>query len=110
MGQYITAVPAQMRTGERWYAGTADAIYQNLYLIERSGAERVMILSGDHIYRMDYDAMLKAHTERGADASVACLDVPLEEASAFGIIEADPNFRITSFLELISKLQVGRPG
>ena len=99
LGQYITAVPAQMRTGERWYSGTADAIYQNLYLIERSGAERVMILSGDHIYRMDYAAMLKSHAESGADATVACMEVPLADASSFGIVELDANLRITSFLE-----------
>lgn len=99
LGQYITAVPAQMRTGERWYSGTADAIYQNLYLIERSGAERVMILSGDHIYRMDYDAMLRAHAASGADVSLACMEVPLEQSASFGIVELDSNFRITSFLE-----------
>ncbi len=99
LGQYITAVPAQMRTGERWYSGTADAIYQNLYLIERSGAERVMILSGDHIYRMDYDAMLKHHTESGADVTLACMEVPVSEASAFGIVELDAGSRVKSFLE-----------
>ena len=64
--EYITPVPPQMRTGESWYSGTADAIYQNLYLLERSGAEYALILSGDHIYRMDYAAMLQFHHDSGA--------------------------------------------
>ena len=67
LGEYITPVPPQMRTGESWYSGTADAIYQNLYLLERSGAEYALILSGDHIYRMDYAAMLQHHHDSGAD-------------------------------------------
>ncbi len=61
LSEYITAVPPQMRKGDKWYRGTADAIFQNLYLLERSGAEHVLILSADHIYRMDYAAMLEAH-------------------------------------------------
>src|SRR6478672_13078615 len=68
-GEYITAVPPQMRTGDSWYVGTADAIFQNLYLLERSGAEYALILSGDHIYRMDYAAMLNYHRDSGAEAS-----------------------------------------
>ncbi len=99
LGEYITPVPAQMRTGDSWYKGTADAIHQNLYLLERSGAERVLILSGDHIYRMDYAAMLKNHKESGADATVACMEVSLEEAPAFGIMTVDPALHITSFEE-----------
>ena len=75
LGEYITPVPPQMRTGESWYSGTADAIYQNLYLLERSGAEYALILSGDHIYRMDYAAMLQHHHDSGADLTVACLTV-----------------------------------
>jgi glucose-1-phosphate adenylyltransferase len=73
LGEYITPVPPQMRTGESWYSGTADAIYQNLYLLERSGAEYALILSGDHIYRMDYAAMLQRHHDSGAESTVACL-------------------------------------
>ena len=68
LGEYITPVPPQMRTGESWYSGTADAIYQNLYLLERSGADYALILSGDHIYRMDYAAMLQHHRDSGAEA------------------------------------------
>ncbi len=99
IGEYITIVPPQMRTGESWYAGTADAVYQNLYLLRRSAAERVLILSGDHIYRMDYAAMLQFHSDNNADATVACMKVPLNEASAFGVMSVDHDGRITSFQE-----------
>jgi glucose-1-phosphate adenylyltransferase len=88
-----------MRTGERWYQGTADAIYQNLYLVERSGAEAVLILSADHIYRMDYEAMLRAHQAGGADVTVAAMEVPLAEACAFGVMAVDADDRISGFEE-----------
>src|SRR5882757_1466313 len=97
LGEYITPVPPQMRTGESWYSGTADAIYQNLYLLERSGADYALILSGDHIYRMDYAAMLQHHRQSGADSTVACLTVGREEARSFGVIAVDDRDRITSF-------------
>jgi len=99
LGEYVTPVPPQMRTGASWYAGTADAIYQNLYLIERSEAKQVVVLSGDHIYRMDYAAMLQFHVEQQAAATVACMEVPLQEASAFGVIEVDEAARIAGFQE-----------
>ena len=97
--EYITMVPPQMRKGDSWYVGTADAIYQNLYLLERSEADNVLILSGDHIYRMDYLALLTAHTERQADCTLACMEVPLEEATAFGVVATDSQDRITAFAE-----------
>jgi glucose-1-phosphate adenylyltransferase len=99
LGEYITPVPPQMRTGESWYSGTADAIYQNLYLLERSGAEYALILSGDHIYRMDYAAMLQHHRDCGAESTVACLTVGLEQARSFGVMTVDEGNRITSFQE-----------
>src|ERR1700719_2266948 len=99
LGEYITPVPPQMRTGESWYSGTADAIYQNLYLLERSGAEYVLILSGDHIYRMDYAAMLQHHRDSGAESTVACLTVGLEQARSFGVMTVDAADRIVSFHE-----------
>jgi glucose-1-phosphate adenylyltransferase len=99
LGDYITAVPPQMRTGESWYSGTADAIYQNLYLLTRSRAEYALILSGDHIYRMDYAAMLQQHRDSAAEATVACLTVDLEQAKSFGVITVDEADRITSFDE-----------
>ncbi len=99
LGEYITAVPPQMRKNDKWYRGTADAIYQNLYLLERSGAEHVLILSADHIYRMDYAAMIKAHHNNGADVTIAAMQVPIEQARAFGIISTDDNGRINAFDE-----------
>lgn len=97
--EYITPVPPQMRTGQSWYSGTADAIYQNLYLLERSGAENVLILSGDHIYRMDYLAMLEFHRERQADCTVACMEVPLAEGREFGVMATDAKHGIIDFQE-----------
>ena len=97
--EYITAVPPQMRTGDSWYVGTADAIYQNLYLLQRSGAEYVLILSGDHVYRMDYAAMVKFHMKTHADVTVACMDVPLEEARDFGVMGVNDRHEIVEFQE-----------
>src|SRR5581483_5599707 len=97
--EYITPVPPQMRTGDSWYTGTADAIYQNSYLLERSGAEYVLVLSGDHIYRMDYAAMLQSHYDSGADVTVACLTVDLEQARSFGVMTVDEKDRVVSFHE-----------
>ncbi len=99
IGEFITTVPAQMRMGEGWYAGTADAIYQNRYLLERSKAECVLILAGDHIYRMDYARMLEEHTRRKFDATVACVPVPLADARSFGVIEIDDDLRVQKFIE-----------
>jgi len=99
LGEYITAVPPQMRKGDKWYRGTADAIYQNLYLLERSGAEQVLILSADHIYRMDYAAMLKAHKTKGADVTIAAMQVPIEDAGAFGVMAVNEDERIVAFEE-----------
>lgn len=99
LGEYITTVPPQMRRGESWYSGTADAIFQNHYLLERSHAKWVIILSGDHIYRMDYEAMLKFHIENNAEVSVACMPVSLEIAKEFGIMAIDDAKRIVSFQE-----------
>lgn len=75
LGEFVTLVPPQMRTGESWYQGTADAVFQNLYLLERSNAEWVVVLMGDHIYRMDYAEMLRAHVEKKADVTLACIEL-----------------------------------
>lgn len=99
LGEYVTPVPAQMRTGERWYSGTADAVYQNLYLLERSGARWVLILAGDHIYRMDYAALLGFHRKHEAGATLACMDVPLTEANRFGILSLDSAGHVARFEE-----------
>ncbi len=99
LGEYITPVPPQMRVGESWYSGTADAIYHNLYLLERSGAEHILVLSGDHIYRMDYAAMLTAHKANQADVTVACMEVSTDEARAFGVMGIDAEQRVRDFEE-----------
>ena len=87
--------------GERgeWYSGTANAIYQNIYFIERYDPEYIVVLSGDHIYKMDYSQMISFHEENGADATIAVIEVPMEEASRFGIMNANDDMRIIDFEE-----------
>lgn len=97
-GVHILA-PYQSQRGAEWYAGTANAIYQNLSFIERYDPEYVVILSGDHIYKMDYSEMLKYHKEKNADCTIAVLDVDLEEASRFGIMFARDDGEIYDFVE-----------
>lgn len=105
LGEYITPVPAQMRQGAKWYQGTADAIYQNTYLLQRSDAEYTLILSGDHIYRMDYANMLQSHIEMQADITLACMKVPLAQAPQFGIVHTDEHHQIQQFEEKPAKPQ-----
>ncbi|CAB1370732.1 glucose-1-phosphate adenylyltransferase [Denitratisoma oestradiolicum] len=97
--EYIELLPAQQQVGENWYQGTADAVYQNLDVIRRANPRYVMILSGDHVYKMDYGRMLAQHVQNGADLSVACMDVPIGEASAFGVMGIDDSQRVTRFIE-----------
>lgn len=99
LGEYITPVPPQMRAGESWYVGTADSVYQNRYLLERSGADWVVVLSGDHVYRMDYRAMLETHRRCNAAVTVACTDAALEDARSLGVVSVDQAQRITAFSE-----------
>ena len=91
--------PYQAKSGADWYKGTANAIYQNFNFIDRYDPDYVLILSGDHIYKMDYAKMLAAHKEKGADCTIAVLEVSLEEASRFGIMNTDEDLRITEFEE-----------
>lgn len=91
--------PYQERGGQHWYAGTADAIYQNLGFIEDNQADLVLILSGDHIYKMDYNKMIQSHLENRADLTVAVMPVPIEETHRFGIMVTDGEGRITEFYE-----------
>ena len=98
-GGVMVLPPYQAKKGADWYKGTANAIYQNLGFIDRYDPSYVIILSGDHIYKMDYNAMLEAHKATGADCTIAVLDVPLHEASRFGIMVTDETGRITQFQE-----------
>lgn len=100
MNEFIDLLPAQQREDhEEWYRGTADAIYQNLDIIRRYGAEYIVILAGDHIYKMDYSRMLLDHVEKGSQCTVACIAVPREAASEFGVMDIAEDERILQFLE-----------
>jgi len=91
--------PYQAKTHSSWYEGTANAIYQNMHFMKMYNPEYILVLSGDHIYKMDYAAMLKAHKETGADCTIAAIDVPLSEASRFGILNTNPDGSIYQFEE-----------
>ena len=98
--EYLDILPASQRVDEvNWYQGTADAVYQNIDIVDSYGVDYVLVLAGDHIYKMDYERMLRDHVESGADVTVGCLTVPREEATAFGVMATDATGRITSFLE-----------
>ena len=97
--QFIEAVPAQMRLGERWYEGTADSVRQNINLIRDARCEQVAVFGGDHIYRFAVDQMETAHLDRNADLTVAAFPVPLAEASRFGVIQVDTDGRVIGFQE-----------
>jgi len=97
--QFITVVPPQMRNGPEWFQGTADAVYQNIHLIEQFKPDIVAVFGADHIYRMDVRQMIDFHIKSNAHASVATLPVPLEQCSQFGIVDTDDNHRIVDFKE-----------
>jgi glucose-1-phosphate adenylyltransferase len=99
LGESVEVLPPQQRIDETWYKGTADAIYQNIYSIERERAEYVVILAGDHIYKMDYGHMIRAHRDRGADVTIGCIPVPLSEVKHFGIMQTGADERVAHFLE-----------
>lgn len=99
LGEFIDIVPAQQKLGEMWYRGTADAVFQNLDIIDQQRPETVLVLAGDHVYKMDYEPMLRQHVEAGADVTVGCFEVPRMEAVGFGVIAIDENDHIVSFLE-----------
>ncbi|MDX8404004.1 MAG: glucose-1-phosphate adenylyltransferase [Mariprofundaceae bacterium] len=98
-GEFLEVLPAQQRQGEGWYEGTADAVYQNLDIIRHYDPEYIIILAGDHIYKMDYGKMIAAHVTKGADITVGCIPVSLEEASEFGVMAIDDKERIIEFAE-----------
>jgi glucose-1-phosphate adenylyltransferase len=98
-GEFIEVVPAQMRTGQSWYQGTADAVYQNLNLLRDSQADTAAVFGGDHIYKFAIDQMEAEHRANHAHLTVACLPVPTPEAREFGVIDVDPSGRIVGFLE-----------
>ncbi len=99
LGNYVTPVPAQMRRGKRWFLGSADAIYQNMNILNDEEPDVVIVFGADHIYRMDPSQMVEAHLESGAGVTVAGIRAPIEQASAFGVIEPHPDGRIAAFRE-----------
>jgi len=113
LGEFVEVLPASQRVANDWYQGTADAIYQNLDIIRNHRPDYVLVLSGDHIYKMDYGTMLAYHTDCSADMTISCLEVPVEEAAgAFGVIEVNENGRVIGFEEKPEqpKCIPGQPG
>ena len=108
LGEFVEVLHPQKRVGEHWYQGTADAVFQNLYSIQREEPRHLIVLSGDHVYKMDYARMLRFHLDRGAGATLAVIEVPSEEAHRFGVIEVDGAERLTGFLEKPKDLPAGQ--
>jgi glucose-1-phosphate adenylyltransferase len=99
LGEYIDVLPPQQRIDENWYKGTADAIYQNIYSIEKEDPDYILILAGDHIYKMDYGDLIQAHLSKQADLTIGCIPIPLRETDQFGVMEVDKEDRVTAFKE-----------
>src|SRR5947208_14841356 len=109
LGEFVEILPPQKRVGEHWYLGTADAVFQNLYSIARESPSHVVVLSGDHVYKMDYAKMLRFHIDTHADATLASIEVPVQDASRFGIVKVDESERVIDFQEKPSDA-AGIPG
>ncbi len=110
LNQYVDLAPAQMRTGNDWYKGTADAIYQNIFHIQDEDPRYVCIFGGDHIYKMQVSQMLDFHKEKKADLSISAIPIPIEEASEFGIMEVDDDWRLINFVEKPKQKPKSIPG
>ena len=99
LGEFIEILPPQKRVGEQWYQGTADAVYQNLYSIIREAPKFVVVLAGDHVYKMDYQKMLRFHQDMAADVTLAAIEVPIEDGRRFGVVAVDEQDKVTAFME-----------
>jgi glucose-1-phosphate adenylyltransferase len=112
LGEFLDVLPPQQRIDEHWYQGTADAVYQNLYSLEMAAPRHVIVLAGDHIYKMDYGALVAAHDASGADATLAALPVRVEESPHFGTLRVDSGGRVLEFREKVADPpeMPGRPG
>jgi glucose-1-phosphate adenylyltransferase len=97
--EFVDVVPAQQQTGEGWYSGTANAVYQNLDMLREADPQFVLVLAGDHVYKMDYGCIVADHMQHGADVTIACIEVPLAQASDLGVIRIDGDHRVTGFDE-----------
>lgn len=99
LGEFIDIVPPQQRFADNWYQGTADAVYQNIYAIERESPKDVVVLAGDHIYKMNYGPMVEFHRKMGADITIGALRVSRDEAKQFGVMQTDMDYRVSGFQE-----------
>jgi len=99
LGEFIDVWPAQQRLHTSWYVGTADAVHQNLDLLAAQGSRYTLVLAGDHVYKMNYRLLLEQHAQSGADVTVACVPVPVEESASFGVLGVDERRRVCSFIE-----------
>lgn len=110
--EFIELLPAQQRLEDTWYQGTADAVYQNIDILRRHNPDHVLILGGDHVYKMDYGKLLADHVAKSADMTVACVDIPVEAADSFGIMSINDDWRITDFAEKPAAAESipGQPG
>ena len=99
LDEFVEVLPASQRVDNEWYAGTADAVYQNLDILRAHAPTYVLVLAGDHIYKMDYGQMIAFHYEQQADMTIGCIEVPVAEASAFGVMGVDASYRIREFAE-----------
>jgi len=99
LGEYIETIPPQQRVGERWYQGTADAVYQNIYFIEKEQPRYVLVLAGDHVYKMDYSKMVAFHASKNADLTIATTEVATSKAHLYGVVSTDDTSRIIGFQE-----------
>lgn len=112
LGEFIELIPAQQRVRDHWYQGTADAVYQNLDIFRTAAPDYILVLAGDHVYKMDYEAMLRRHIRSKADLTIACVEVPLAQASAFGIMAVDSQWQVQRFVEKPQHPEAmpGKPG
>ena len=110
LGEFIYSIPAQQRVGESWYEGTADAVFQNIYTLQQDMPQYTLILSGDHVYQMDYRGMIRYHEEKGADLTVGGIIMPVETADQFGIIRTNSDMEIIQFQEKPKKDPFTLPG
>ncbi len=99
LGEFISLIPAQQRLDESWYKGTADAVFQNFYTLQEEKPDLVLILSGDHVYKMDYNEMIQYHLAKEADLTVGTIQMPSSTSREFGVIEVDDEYRVVGFQE-----------
>ena len=109
MGEFVEILPPMKRVSDNWYMGTADAVYQNIYSIGSEQPKHVLILSGDHIYKMNYERMLRQHVDSGADVTLATILIEPEETFRFGVVDMDRDSRITGFQEKPKQTELRSP-